>query len=207
MTATSSESPATPVPYATDGTDYRGAVRYHYALALKRFVKFAAVFTPLWVQLFIWKIEYLLPLAIVGFIGLLVTLILFCSRMFWIRKCSRVLHTYPLAFRTPVEKVDLQPPTTFFLRLGTGDKRDDEARTLRAKKLTGRPGWPADIAQGIWFAGDDPFGGAALIPGTGELLFMQPRIRELTAEQRENAGPERIRRARRAGIKRAVNIR
>jgi hypothetical protein len=84
-----------------------------------------------------------------------------------------------------------------------GTARLDEACDTFQEKWS----WPADISQGIWFAGDDPFGGAALVPGTGELLFMQPRIRELTAEQRENAGPERIRRARRAGIKRAVNIR
>lgn len=72
---------------------------------------------------------------------------------------------------------------------------------MRAKDPLGRPGWPANIAAGVWFSGDDPFGGAAIVPGTGELLFMQPKEWVLLAEERKNAGVERISRAKRGGIK------
>lgn len=68
-------------------------------------------------------------------------------------------------------------------------------------------GWPRGMADGFWFAGDDVFGGAALVPGTGELLFMQPQEWDEMAEQRANAEPERVRKVRRADIKRRASIR
>ena len=51
------------------------------------------------------------------------------------------------------------------------------------------------------------FGGAAIVPGTGELLFMQPSEWVLSAKERESAGEVRIKQAKRAGINRAVSYR
>lgn len=93
-----------PAPYPTDGTDFRGAVRYHYGVSLKKFLTFFPVFLLLWGQIFVTRIGYLLPVAIIGMLGLLWTLFLFAGRMDLARKCSRVFKTYPLEFRTPVEK-------------------------------------------------------------------------------------------------------
>lgn len=190
-------------PYATDGTDARGAVRYHYGVALKRFVKFFPVFLLMWVQLFVWQSGYLLPVAIVGFFGALWTLLLFGSRMVRVWKCSRVLRTYHLQFRTPVEKIGQESSHTLYLRLGG---RGDRSFTLRAKDVVGRGGWPAGITAGVWFAGDEPFGGAIIVPGSGELFFLQPKDWAARDEDRNRAGLERIERAGRAGIKRPARF-
>lgn len=112
------ESDTPPAPYATDGTDFRGAVRYHYGVALKKFLKFFPVFLLLWVQLFVFHLEYLLPVAIVGMFGMLWTLFLLADRLSFTRKCSKVFRTYPLEFRTPVEKYGMESTHTLFLRFG-----------------------------------------------------------------------------------------
>ena len=190
-------SETTQAPYATNGTDFRGALSHHYRVALKRFGKFFPAFFLLWIQLFVFRLGYLLPVAIIGFMGGLWTLTLFLGRMVRIWKCSRVFRTYPLGFRSPVEKVDQEGAHTLFLRLGT----TKDSPTLRARNPLGGAGWPPGIAGGLWFAGDEPFGGAALVPDTGEMFFLQPRNWEQWAEERKNAGEERIRKAKHGGIK------
>ncbi|MFJ6389422.1 hypothetical protein ACIQJT_17640 [Streptomyces sp. NPDC091972] len=193
------ESDTPPAPYATDGTDHRGAVRYHYVAALKKFLKFFPVFLLLWIQLFVFRIDYLLPVGIVGMLGAVWTLIIFYGRVSSIRKCAKVFRTYPLEFRTPVEKIGMESTHTLYLRFG--DQKGTPF-TLRAKDALGRGRWPVGITDGVWFAGDEPFGGAMIVPGSGELLFLQPRDWRAREEDRTTAGPERIEKAGRAGIKR-----
>jgi hypothetical protein len=193
------ESDTPPAPYATDGTDFRGAVRYHYRDALKKFLKFFPVFLLLWVQIFVFRIDYLLPVAIVGMFGMLWTLFLLAGRLSQTRKCSKVFRTYPLEFRTPVEKYGMESTHTLFLRFGD---QGGTPFTLRAKHALGRRRWPIGITDGVWFAGDEPFGGAIIVPGSGEMLFLQPRDWAATDEDRANAGPERTEKAGRAGVKR-----
>ncbi|MFC8433415.1 hypothetical protein [Streptomyces sp. NPDC057253] len=193
------ESDTPPAPYATDGTDFRGALRYHYVVALKNFLKFFPVFLLLWVQLFVFHIDYLLPVAIVGMFGMVWTLFLLAGRVSMTRQCSKVFRTYPLEFRTPVEKIGMESTHTLYLRLG--DQKGTPF-TLRAKDALGRGRWPVGITDGVWFAGDEPFGGAMIVPGGGELLALQPRDWREREEDRANAGPERIEKAKRAGIHR-----
>jgi hypothetical protein len=49
--------------------------------------------------------------------------------------------------------------------------------------------------------------GRRLVPGSGELLFMQPGERQLAAKRRDSAGEFRIGRAGRAGVEKAVSWR
>jgi hypothetical protein len=196
----------TPVLYATDGTDFRGALKYHYGIALKRFAKFGLPCAAMFVQMYMWPMEYrgyLLPIAIVGLLGFVFTSVLFYARTSVIWNCSRVFRTYPLEFRGSLEKVKLES-RKLYLRFG---KQADQSVTMLAKDPLGRAGWPKGMVDGVWFAGDDPFGGAAIVPGTGELLFMQPSEWALAAEARDNAGEVRIKQAKRAGIKRPVSYR
>ncbi|MFF7643212.1 hypothetical protein [Streptomyces canus] len=51
------------------------------------------------------------------------------------------------------------------------------------------------------------FGGATIVPGSGELVFMQLNAWKLFAEKRKNAGMERRRRAWRAWIMWRVTFR
>ncbi|MEU0741686.1 hypothetical protein [Streptomyces sp. NPDC006134] len=190
------------VPYATDGTDFRGALRFHYVTALKRFAKYFVIFAPLWPLVIVTNLGYLLPLALVGIVGSAFTMAFFWGRVLWIWKCSRVFRAYPLKFRGPVTKVAMDGHDLFLRFPGQGDKA-----TMRARNPLMRSGWPEGIAKGVWFAGDDPFGGAAIVPGTGELLFMQPKEWGLFAEERGRAGAERIGRAKRGRIKRATRWR
>lgn len=189
-------------PYPTDGTDFQGALRHHYVFALKRFARLGPVFLAVWLFVFYSKIGSLFLLGIVGCFGFAFTLITLWSRVLWILKCSRVFRTYPLEFRGPVTKVN-RDGELLFLRFAD---QGNEA-TMRAKNPLKRPEWPEGISDGVWFAGDDPFGGAAIVPVTGELLFMQPNAWKLFAEKREDAGTERRTRARRAWISWRVTFR
>ncbi|MEU0948242.1 hypothetical protein ABZ379_36930 [Streptomyces canus] len=197
------ESDTPPAPYPTDGTDFQGAVRYHRRVALKRFLKFFPVFLLLWVQLFVFHIGYLLPVGIVGMFGMVWTLFLLAGRLSLARKCSKVFRTYPLEFRTPVEKIGMESTHTLYLRLGD---QTGTPFTLRAKDALGRGRWPVGITDGVWFAGDEPFGGAFIVPGGGEMLFLQPRDWAETEKYRKDAGPERVEKAKRAGIKRPARL-
>lgn len=192
-----------PAPYVTDGTDFRGALEYHYGIALRRFAKFGIPCAVIFVQMYLWPMEYrgfLLPVAIIGFLGFMFTSILFYARMSMIWNCSRVFRTYPLEFRGPLEQGRLENRKQY-LRFG---QQAGQLVTMLPKDPLQRSGWPKRAVDGVWFAGDDPFGGAAIVPGTGELLFMQPSEWHQTAEGRENAGGDRITQAKRAGIKKAV---
>jgi hypothetical protein len=190
-------------PYATDGTDFQGALKHHRAKALKRFAKRAAIFGLMWLQIFVTRTDYLLPLAIVGFIGLLISMIRLSSSLSWVRRCSRLFHTYPVVFRGPVQQISVERNNCFTVRIG---RESSGSPTMAGTNLSGE-GWPAGGSAGVWFAGDDLFGGAALIPITGELLFMQPHDWPLTSEQRANAPADRIAKARQAGIKGYASLR
>jgi hypothetical protein len=196
------EAESTQPPYATDGTDFRGALRYHYVSALKRFAKLGPIFLAVWLLVFLSGVDQLFLLGIVGCFGFIITVIALWSRVLWILKCSRVFHTYPIEFRGPVTKVN-RDGDLLFLRFAD---QGNEA-TMRAKSPLKLSGWPEGISDGAWFAGDDPFGGAAIVPGSGELLFMQPNAWKLFAEKRKDAGAGRNRRAWRAWTKWRVTFR
>ncbi|MCL8016825.1 hypothetical protein [Streptomyces sp. AS02] len=194
------------VPGATDGADFRRALKDHYGVTLKRFLKTFPIFAVMCVSLFVTKSEYLIPLAIIGMFGSLITAVGCYARLSLIWRCSRVFRAYPVAFRGPIEKMNLERYARSRLRLRFGEPAD-QSTTMLAKSALGRYGWPAGIEDGVWFAGDDPFGGVAIVPSTGELLFMQPSEWMLLAEERESAGEARIEQARRAGIRKAVSYR
>jgi hypothetical protein len=189
-------------PYPTDGSDYRGAVRHHYTTVMKRYLKVATISLPLWLQLFVFKIEWLLPVAIAGFFGVMFSTLLYLSRMSWVWRCSRIFRTYPLQFRGPVEKVHQGRERKILIRFGR--KGSYTSPVMRALEPLTRTKAPGGMADGVWFAGDDPFGGAAIVPGTGELLFMQPKEWDVLSEQRRDAGAERLARAKRARLRRRV---
>ncbi|MDO0913252.1 hypothetical protein QQM39_21105 [Streptomyces sp. DT2A-34] len=193
----------TRAPYATDGTDFQGALKHHRTMALKRFAKRAAILGPMWLQIFVTRTDYLLPIAIVGFLGLLISMIRLASSLSWTRRCSRLFRTYPVVFRGPVQQTSVERNNCFTVRIG---REGSGSPTMAGTNLSGK-GWPASGSAGVWFAGDDLFGGAALVPITGELLFMQPHDWPLTSEQRANAPADRIAKARQAGIKGYVSLR
>lgn len=132
--------------------DRRNGLRGRGALPLRcrteKFLTFFPVFVLLWVQLFVFHLDYLLPVAIVGMFGIMWTLFLLADRLSFTRKCSKVFRTYPLEFRTPVEKIGMESTHTLFLRFGD---QGGAPFTLRAKHALGRRRWPVGITDGVWF--------------------------------------------------------
>ncbi|MFC7307378.1 hypothetical protein ACFQVC_24520 [Streptomyces monticola] len=79
------------------------------------------------------------------------------------------------------------------------------ARRMRALNASTRRRWPKGAENdGAWFAGDPAFGGVMVVPGTNNMLFLQPAGWEKYARERAEADPQRQARAEQAGISRLL---
>ena len=192
-------------PQAAGAPDVAAVLRYACYLAFRSWAKFGPASLAVILLMPAAQLEWLLPLAIIAMFVLLITGIILVSRLLLLWQCYRVVRAYPVAeFRSPVEKVALHATEKrLMLRLGGGAESPEQ----RAVNFSGGARWPRDIENGVWFYGDDAFGGVAVVAATLELLFMQPRNWGSAERFRRAAGPERERRARRAGIHQPVRAR
>ncbi|MFC4493895.1 hypothetical protein ACFPA8_07070 [Streptomyces ovatisporus] len=139
--------------------------------------------------------------AAIGVIGLGFTFVNFKGHPLRLRKCSKVLDAYPLE---PGTVTRLGKPTqthnqTFYtldVRRGEGA----EGGKMRAVEPQGLNRWPKGMEEGVYMAGDLAFGGVIVVPGSKALLLMRPEPWDEAAPKRNAAAPDRIERARRAGI-------
>ncbi|NLU72739.1 hypothetical protein HCC61_08645 [Streptomyces sp. HNM0575] len=195
-------SPGAPAPYVTDGSDSRGAVHFLYAALLKRYLVlvfcFLAIMALPLVTRSTWA-TYLIPLIGVGLFGVVLATIYWFDQLRWVRQCARVLNVYGFEFRSPVYGLDLWRNGRRFLVMGCDGLESPE---MHAREPMGHPRWPDRIAEGAWFAGDEVFGGVLLVPGTGELMCMQPLDWDEFKPWRDEAGEERREKAKRAGLDR-----
>ncbi|NLU69676.1 hypothetical protein [Streptomyces sp. HNM0574] len=191
--------PSSPAREVTEA-DLAQAAGRHRRAALRYFCTWCPLFAVWPVLLVVLDSGYLIPMAPVGAAGTLVHLNKLVSSLALTRRCVRILRTYPAVFRAPVRKVNLRQNGRRFLVLGDGT--GDASPEMSARDALHRKQWPKDIADGVWFAGDDAFGGAVLVPGTGELMCMQPKDWAATAGARSRAGADRTRRAERTGLTR-----
>ncbi|MEB8342703.1 hypothetical protein [Streptomyces endophyticus] len=180
-------------------SEIREAVRHHYRFAVKRFARQAPLFVALWVLFVVSDTALLIPVGLVGILGGLYCLQMLARRAGCTWMCARAFRAYEADFVPTLKKVRQEGGGVLFLLLG---QERNPMWTMRAHKASRKDGWPKDIEAGLWFAGDRLFGGAAFVPGSGELLIMQPNGWKLWAPERKSAGAERIARARRAGIRR-----
>ena len=185
--------------------DGRAAVRRDYARSWARFAKVGVPFGVLWAASLVIGAQALLPVAIVGFFGFAVPLALHCQRLLWTWRCGRVLRRYPLVFRGPVDRVQRTNQGLLVFRFTDTGAGSSGVPIMQGVQNMKRDRWPRGFEDGVWFAGDEVFGGAAVVPATGELVWMQPRDWGRLKDRREEAGPERRRTARRAGIGRRVS--
>ncbi|MHC5260642.1 hypothetical protein ACYSUO_22400 [Streptomyces sp. UC4497] len=195
----SRDSAVSRVGGAVDGAEIREAVRRHYRFAVKRFTLHSPVFVALWVLFMVSHTGFLVPVGLVGILGAVYCLQMLARRVGCTWLCSRAFRAYEAEFVSSVKKVRQEGGGVLFLLLG---QERNPMWTMRAHKASKKGVWPKDIEAGVWFAGDRLFGGAAFVPGSGELLIMQPNGWKLWAPERKSAGAERIARARRAGIRR-----
>lgn len=185
------------VPFATDGTDRRAPVKYHYRVLVLRFLLIAVPAIALVVLPLVLGARYLGPFIAVGLLALSLGLRFWLPQLGWLWKCARVLKVYEFEFRSPLQKSNLQGKGRRSLTLG-----NDGSPRMSAREPLHSDRWPEDIADGVWFAGDDVFGGVLLVPGTGELMVMQPAIWLVHEKARQEAGAERREKAERAGLAR-----
>ncbi|MEV0661232.1 hypothetical protein ACIBI3_09265 [Actinomadura luteofluorescens] len=185
------------VPYATDGTDRRGPVRYHYKVLIGRYLLLVAVGVPMVAVPLAVDVRYLYPFVGTGLVALLLGTRFWLPQIVYLRKCARVLKVYDFEFRSPVRKANLRGNGVRSLTLGDGG-----SPRMSAREPLSSDRWPRGIEHGVWFAGDDPFGGVILVPGTGELMCMQPATWVAHDRERRQAVHRRREKARQAGLAR-----
>jgi hypothetical protein len=121
--------------------------------------------------------------------------------------CRKVLHTYPLEYRTRVERKVGDRNGDEWKYLGTihtvklSTRGQHGAPRMRAVNASTMRKWPKGAEDGgAWFAGDPLFGGVMIVPGSNALLFMQPANWAKFEQERAQADSARIARAQQAGI-------
>lgn len=186
-----------PVSYPTDGSDHRGPVNFLYAALLKRYAALVVSSLVLMAVPLVTRAIYLMPLLVVGLLGITLGTVFWLDQLRWVRQCARILHVYPFEFRAPVYGLELLRHGKRVVVLGY---QGLESPDMVAREPMGHPRWPDRIADGGWFAGDEVFGGVLLVPGTGELMCMQPLDWDDFKQWRNEAGEERRAQAKRAGI-------
>ncbi|MEU8784747.1 hypothetical protein [Streptomyces sp. NPDC048637] len=124
-----------------------------------------------------------------------------------LKVCKKVLHTYPLEYRTRVDRKVGDRNGDEWKYLGTihtiklSSRGQHGAPRMRAVNATTVRRWPKGAEDGgAWFAGDPLFGGVMIVPGSNAMMFMQPASWEKSAQERAQADAARIARAQQAGI-------
>lgn len=189
------------IPYATDGTDYRGPVQYHRSVLLKRVALIVAVVAVLVCLALFTQADLLFPLLPLSVVSFVIGSHFWIEQLRWIGQCSRVLNVYGFETRAPVETVDQRSGGKRTLRLGAGAERSPK---MFARQPMGQSVWPKRVADSVWFAGDDVFGGVVLVPGTGEILCVQPLDWQAAQGKRDAAGGDRREKAKQAGLDRQL---
>ncbi|MCI3277889.1 hypothetical protein [Streptomyces cylindrosporus] len=119
-----------------------------------------------------------------------------------LKVCEKVLRTYPLEYRTRVSKKGTEWKylgDVHTVRLSVRGQHG--APYLRAINASTVRSWPKGAEDaGAWFAGDLAFGGVMVVPGSNDMLFVQPADWEKYEQERDQADPQRKARAEQAGI-------
>ncbi|MGX1886347.1 hypothetical protein [Streptomyces sp. NPDC055287] len=191
---------------------------------VRRFLAYGATFAvmavvpPLLVQsgafdgTWHWAVYVTAPFTGIGIMGLLAVLFYKLPSVVVVtRACRKALRQYSFdEFWPQVEKKDGKRATKggpkLTLRLKTAQGARSPLMHVLEVPSRGRrrDPWPEGIENGVWVAGDLPFGGIAFVPGSGALLLMHPEKWDRLAPDRESAGPDRIARAEQAGLARRV---
>lgn len=194
------------IPYATDGSDRRGVVRHHRAVLFRRYAVLLGVIAALVAAVVGTNSDYAVICAPVAVISFFLATGYCAEQIRSVVHAARVLDVYEFTFRTPVEKLNLRAAGKRSLRLGGGESGGGESDDGRSPKLAAHQPvgklWPEHIEDGVWFAGDEIFGGVVMVPGSGELMRVQPLQWDELAGERSRAGADRLAKAERAGLTR-----
>lgn len=188
---------ASEVPYPVDGTERSAVVKYHRAVVAKRYAVLVLVSVALALVPLVAPVSVLYPLIGVGLALAAAATHCLIDQLRWIQLCSRALQAYTFEFRAPVQTLTLKGGGTRTLRVGGEGSAFPK---MSARATVGHEQWPTGIEDGVWFAGDDAFGGMVLAPSTGELMCMQPLDWQAFADERAQASTDRLAKAKQAGM-------
>ncbi len=121
-------------------------------------------------------------------------------------QCAKVLRHYPLEFhpRVLMKRAKwTKYGDVHHIRVTTRGQHG--APLMLAINAAGRRRWPEGAEEGAWLAGDLPFGGVLVVPGSNAMLFLKPADWEKAARKREEAGAQRIAKAQQAGLHQMTN--
>ncbi|MET9513051.1 hypothetical protein ABZX62_32155 [Streptomyces flavidovirens] len=159
-----------------------------------------------------WVVYVIAPFTGIGIMGLIVLLFYrLPSAVVMTRACRKVLRQYSFdEFWPQVEKksgkqsTKGRPKLTLRMKNAEGERSPLMHVIEVPNRGARRHPWPEGIENGVWVAGDLPFGGIAFVPSSGALLLMHPEKWDRLASDRESAGPDRIAKAEQAGLARRV---
>lgn len=118
-----------------------------------------------------------------------------------LRAAALVLREYPLQWCDSLDKKSkkwTEYGSVFTLRVA--HQGEYVTPDMLARRAAGPSRWPGGTEGGVWFAGDPLFGGVVIIPGNKAVMFMVPAEWKALAEEREQASPERVEKAKAAKI-------
>ncbi|MEU9053835.1 hypothetical protein AB0D37_26070 [Streptomyces sp. NPDC048384] len=152
------------------------------------------------------------PMILVGIFGLLATLSTIPLAVLLTRTCRKTLAEYSFdTFCPQITKVDGAKatrgrPKSMTLTLHTAEGQESPLMRINPAPRRGpwRNAWPEGIENGVYVAGDLPFGAVGYVPSSGAFFFMQPDGWDATAQDRNSAAPERITRAKDASLARRI---
>ncbi|MGW2721529.1 hypothetical protein [Streptomyces sp. NPDC001492] len=152
------------------------------------------------------------PCVFIGIMGMLATLKSIPIAILMTRSCRKTLAQYSFdAFWPEVAKVDGAEATrghskkmTLTLRAAGGQESPLMRMDAVPPSVAWRNPWPEGIENGVYVAGDLPFGAVGYVPNSGRFFLMQPDDWDATVRDRKQATPDRVTRAQDAGLTRRI---
>ncbi|MYW69529.1 hypothetical protein GTY65_36505 [Streptomyces sp. SID8379] len=148
-----------------------------------------------------WNSPFMGFFTVAGIVGLIFMGFRFPYAILWLRQCKKALRLYPLEFRPHLiqkGKSRNRYGTVFTLRIR--DHQPGREPQMKAVNALERHTWPKGVEDGVWVAGDLPFGGVIVVPSNDCLMIMQPEKWDKLAPERDSADFDRVTRARQAGF-------
>lgn len=152
------------------------------------------------------------PLIMIGILGVIATLYTIPLAVLLTRSCRKTLAQYSFdTFCPQITKADGAQatkgrPKKMTLTLHTSDRQESPLMRMNPVPRRGpwRNPWPEGIENGVYVAGDLPFGAVGYVPGSGTFFLMQPDDWDATVRDRRQATPDRVTRAQDAGLTRRI---
>jgi hypothetical protein len=153
-----------------------------------------------------------LPLILIGIFGFVASLRSIAAAVVVTRSCRKTLAQYSFdTFCPQITKVDGAQatkgrPKNMTLTLHTADGQESPLMRINPVPRRGpwRNPWPEGIENGLYIAGDLPFGAVGYVPSSGAFLLMQPEDWDATAHDRKQADQGRITKAQDADLTRRI---